>query len=318
MCADAFIAGYQRHDEHLTVEAAEAVLWYADLIESAGDAVPEGIFGLLEAEGEQHALWNQLYLRQDRLILEHDRKVRDWTLDFCRTLPFDKFARALLDAVVVPQEGGISPETRQRRRLIAAAALAFMWFHLGPNTDAQKALTAITVYAMTEGAAEGYVSAAAEMETAAGRELPDLDDLRAKNLAKLLKYRPFWGRATALLQKQIDALAGDLGIHIGSLIANGASFDEIEAATKTVTKRGDGVAFWLAHGIQAAYSDARLSFMRAHGVTKFDWVTAGDAKVCAICLALEADGPYPADSVPLPPEHAGCRCILVASKTKDD
>lgn len=63
-----------------------------------------------------------------------------------------------------------------------------------------------------------------------------------------------------------------------------------------------------------AQSDGKLEHYRSAGITEVDYVTAGDERVSAICLALEARSPYPINSAPVPgrDSHPNCRCGLFA------
>lgn len=66
--------------------------------------------------------------------------------------------------------------------------------------------------------------------------------------------------------------------------------------------------------IAMAQSDGKLTMMEQQGVRRYDYETAGDGKVSAICLELEAGGPYnvgdPNAPVPVRSSHPGCRCSL--------
>ena len=48
------------------------------------------------------------------------------------------------------------------------------------------------------------------------------------------------------------------------------------------------------------------------GVEKVDFLTAGDARVCPTCSALEANNPYPVADAPRPAIHPFCRCTVAA------
>jgi len=52
------------------------------------------------------------------------------------------------------------------------------------------------------------------------------------------------------------------------------------------------------------------------GIIRVRWVTEHDARVCALCDANEAAGPWPLgvpfpSGAPFPPQHPGCRCAIV-------
>lgn len=63
-----------------------------------------------------------------------------------------------------------------------------------------------------------------------------------------------------------------------------------------------------------AQSEGKLDLMRQQGVTRYDYVTAGDDRVSDICLALEAASPYdiedPTAPLPMRDSHPNCRCTI--------
>jgi SPP1 gp7 family putative phage head morphogenesis protein len=78
-------------------------------------------------------------------------------------------------------------------------------------------------------------------------------------------------------------------------------------------------------GITRARTIARTEIIRAHHLAtiaeyrqadsemlvevKAEWSTAGDDRVCSICIDFEANNPYTLDEIePLIPAHANCRC----------
>lgn len=67
--------------------------------------------------------------------------------------------------------------------------------------------------------------------------------------------------------------------------------------------------------ISMAQSDGKLELLRQQGITRYDYETANDAKVSAICRALAAAGPYlladPSSPVPVRDSHPQCRCTIM-------
>lgn len=63
----------------------------------------------------------------------------------------------------------------------------------------------------------------------------------------------------------------------------------------------------------AAYGPAKLDELRASGVERYDWTTAGDGDVCPICAGHRDAGPYVIGLGPLPmrDSHPLCRCAVV-------
>lgn len=64
----------------------------------------------------------------------------------------------------------------------------------------------------------------------------------------------------------------------------------------------------------AAQSRAKREIYIANGLEQYDYTTAGDDKVSAICLTLAAGGPYevndPSAPLPMLSSHPGCRCSI--------
>lgn len=63
-----------------------------------------------------------------------------------------------------------------------------------------------------------------------------------------------------------------------------------------------------------AQSRAKREIYIANGVTRYDYTTAGDDRVSAICRSLADGGPYdigsPDAPIPVESSHPGCRCSL--------
>jgi len=84
--------------------------------------------------------------------------------------------------------------------------------------------------------------------------------------------------------------------------------------------------------VQRARMLARTEIIRAHHLAtinmyreagvegvdlKAEWLTAGDGKVCPICLAMEANNPYTIDEVEgMIPAHPNCRCMAIPTEIK--
>jgi SPP1 gp7 family putative phage head morphogenesis protein len=71
--------------------------------------------------------------------------------------------------------------------------------------------------------------------------------------------------------------------------------------------------------ITRVQSAAAFEQFREHGVTKKDWITANDGRVCPVCLANQSEGPIPLDSLfqsgdPYPPGHPRCRCAIIPAE----
>jgi Phage portal protein len=103
---------------------------------------------------------------------------------------------------------------------------------------------------------------------------------------------------------------------LGDSLLEETTVDELDAALLDVA--GDEAAAGMAALTETGRGLARAAVDRytiASGVTQYEWVTAGGAKVCAQCEANEAVGPIEiGKSFPYgtaPPAHPYCRCALL-------
>ena len=66
--------------------------------------------------------------------------------------------------------------------------------------------------------------------------------------------------------------------------------------------------------ITQAHALGKLDQYQEMDIELYDYVTAGDGKVSAICRGNAARGPYPVGKGPLPmrDSHPNCRCTVLA------
>lgn len=169
--------------------------------------------------------------------------------------------------------------------------------------------------AIAAGQAEGMVNAvaiAAERANAVGldwniafgdayRSLEHLDEL--------------WGDADGWLGRMIDQAAGDLGGVLAHAAEDGASRDEMVDAVMDVLASTDvdAVRFTVDWAMTTAADDGALRLYRSEGVRQIDVLTAGDGRVCQVCIDYEAGSPWNALDVPRLPTHPVCRCCYAAA-----
>ncbi len=126
----------------------------------------------------------------------------------------------------------------------------------------------------------------------------------AKNL--IGKLRPHISRAVRKLIKKLKSEdKSDLQI-LDAVQRFLEHADLVAELLNQYTKEGDHEAFEM----------GRLLGNEALGATEKAWITAGDNRVDAICLANEADGEIPirdrfSSGHLTPPAHRGCRCTAV-------
>jgi SPP1 gp7 family putative phage head morphogenesis protein len=62
-----------------------------------------------------------------------------------------------------------------------------------------------------------------------------------------------------------------------------------------------------------AFNDAALIRYRQYGITKVEWLTGQDEKVCSVCGPRDGRV-YPIGQAPECPAHPNCRCTLLAAR----
>lgn len=155
---------------------------------------------------------------------------------------------------------------------------------------------------------------------------------RAKGLKAELLEDPVVAAAIAALRQRVrdafastglqlvrDGLVRTLSEKIVAALASG-EFDgqnPFHVADELKRRFGAGDYNWerLARSETAmAQSNGKLDLYRQQGVTKVEYVTAGDGRVSHVCLALEAANPYAIADAPVPvrDSHPNCRCSLLA------
>lgn len=63
--------------------------------------------------------------------------------------------------------------------------------------------------------------------------------------------------------------------------------------------------------VNRAFNTGTKNAYAGWGITQVDLITAGDRKVCRMCLDLEANNPHPIEELN-PPIHPNCRCTVAA------
>lgn len=110
----------------------------------------------------------------------------------------------------------------------------------------------------------------------------------------------------AARQEIVNALIG--GVYDG--LSNTAVARQLRRAF------ADRVYDWdrlVASEMAAAQGAAKMQQFASNGIEEYDWSTAGDGRVCAICAGYRDNGPYPVGAGPLPmtSSHPLCRCSVI-------
>lgn len=312
---EAFVDGYALHAETLTPKARKALNIILDLVRRyavfLSPSESYNIFDFAESIGGLEGLRTKLFLRRDRLWMRYDRRSRNWTRKVAQITPADRLVDSAKEAFSkVHRVEEASKDLKAQRNAVAAASTAFLLHTLQEHEDLESEARALASAALTDAAAEGTTAAQAFVAQYGGKQVPDLVDLYYKNLQSLQSINAYWATAPQAVIDQVNGLAGDLALSLTSLMNDGASEEELEKAVTSALSTGDGAAFYLDQAIHAAFVRAQQTVYQKQGVAQYSWISVGDSRVCAACLADEAGSPYPVDSSIIPPEHSGCRCWI--------
>lgn len=116
--------------------------------------------------------------------------------------------------------------------------------------------------------------------------------------------------ALAGIEQAVDGTVTDLAKRMSALVAQGAPYSTILDDLQTLFSDARAASYWLDVALSAGLTQGAMDLYQSEGVTEIEWVTAGDARVCAECQAEEDGNPWPIGSAPQPPEHGRCRCCI--------
>lgn len=267
-----------------------------------------GVIEAIQARATKDGLRTRLYMRRDRLYTRSDKAVRSLTGKLALSVSASSLVSAVLAELRPLGLAESDGSATERRKVATAAILAWLLKAVRGNPELTRQWAELVAGAALYAQAEGTTAAMALTAILQGHGPVDLDSLYDSILANLRQLDVYWSTTDSWVRDEIKGLAGDLGRQIAGLIELGASRKELEDAVASIIGTGDGAAFYLDAAIGTAYSQAAIQAYQLNNVTQIDWVTVGDANVCANCDALEDASPYPADSCPSPPGHGGCRC----------
>ena len=126
----------------------------------------------------------------------------------------------------------------------------------------------------------------------------------------------FLDDATGWMGRVVSGASGDLGQAMAGVIRDGGGYNDLLDAVDELT--GDdvdsaAVKFFTDLAVSQSLSNGALDLYSAEGITKIDYMTAGDERVCEMCLNAEGGNPWDASEVPRPGLHGSCRCCIAAS-----
>lgn len=169
--------------------------------------------------------------------------------------------------------------------------------------------------AIAAGRAEGMVNAVAIAAERASRIGLDWNIAFQHAYDSLARLDDIWADTGGWLGRTLDRATGDLGQALAQAAEDGASREEmIDAATGILTSSDpEAVAFVVDWAMTTAADDGALSLYQSEGVQQIDIITAGDGRVCELCIGYEAGSPWSIADAPRMPSHPLCRCCYASS-----
>ncbi len=166
-----------------------------------------------------------------------------------------------------------------------------------------------TTTALTQAAAFGWADGQLLTAVARGQTPPDVDQAAADRLQTLTGSGALVLLADASVSQQLDWTGRLAARRLASAITAGAPTDQLIAVVRAAIADPAGAELALDTGMSAALADGQSSAYEDQQVDQVEFLTAGDAAVCAECDDAESGSPYTLDTVPDIPVHPGCRCI---------
>ena len=285
--ADAFSFGYcQEYDE-----LSERTVRLHNNLVALG--VP---FEFAEAKGGMAGLIDKLFMRRDRMEHSAVLAVLKWVQRLAAVLPI-----AILYKILTDEHGDAR-----------ADSLAVLQGLLSEYPELATDLKNIVADVHAKAAAEGTVAAGAVINQFHGIKVPDLDTTHSSELNANKKSDSYWTGAELTMAAILGGLAGDLATHVGHLLKEKPAEGTVQTAISSTVKAGEGASFYIGAAAHSFYGNAQLVQIASAG-EKVDWISSGDDRVCARCLANEGGNPYTVDNVPPVPDHPGCRCLYHAA-----
>lgn len=206
------------------------------------------------------------------------------------------------------------PATQRRRQAAAAAVLGTLSARSWARTRA--ALTTAAKRAHRSGWAAGH--AIVTQDAADDSDYDEPDDNPYRIGSPDMTDHAADATASAVLSAALRASANRAGRVMADRHATAESQEDPEddsegdAEGDAEDALDDGMDLTLAVdvGVSAAYGAGMLAAYLGDGVGGVMWMTAGDERVCDLCVANETASPYGLLGAPTLPAHPRCRCCL--------
>ena len=262
--------------------------------------------------GNLTGVWADVFARQDALYAKRERKARTaWrkiTAELDLAALIAAFRRhALMDDGPAAGTDSDSPEAAKRHRaeILALARSMAAGFLVGLNDQPDySVLLAAVTSALIAATGEGTASALAVSAAAAG--------YTAFNWAKAFrdgKTPPDPGTVNGWLARIIAGAVTDLARSLAASAVAGLTAEAMLKAAAKVLGAGRAVTAFANYAMSSAVSAAiAAAYAALGGIELLDFVSAGDGRVCGVCLDCEANSPYTVADYPNS-QHPRCRCV---------
>jgi hypothetical protein len=297
---DVFATGYTRTTHRHGVGVSERALATLDLLEASPQPTPTLKLGELEG------IWAVIYARREAVERLHGQALQD-VLDAIARLDWG----TVLDAVGTQLL--IDPALSGRRLARALGGAVENLIRDGlPAADRAAWQTAMTA-ALTDATAQGQTAGLALIGQA-GSITIDWDLAATDAKAALAGNQLLATDATGWIGQQTHGIGWQVAQRLAALWDQGATRDDMEQAITDLLDTSTSTAgVLLDSAIGQAISRGALTTYSQAGVEYADFVTAGDARVCAACGEAEDNNPYLLYNCPQPGLHVGCRCTVSPS-----
>jgi 2'-5' RNA ligase len=312
LAAEAYLTGWALSGGPLTERATPGCA--AAIAAALGNAHDPRVLEVTLDLGKLEGTWALVYKRREDLIADHVGKIQVIWRKAAKHLDAGRMVRSFR------QQAGLTRESKDpwvevlRAEAIAAAAGLLNGIRSGPEFGD---LVAAIELSLAASMAEGKTAALAVAAEQAGQDGFDWDLAYSHMYEPLTHLEDLPGAADEWVQRLIDGNAGDIGRALASLAGNGGTYDDMVSTVADLTSGSTirAVQTLIDYMMTGSANQGALNLYASEGVTHYDVLTAGDARVCPACEQAEQDNPHElaAGAEPVVPEHVGCRCAVAVS-----
>jgi hypothetical protein len=293
----AFVLGYSIFHDCPSEHAREAL---RSLLEIETDS--RHLLHLAEQTGEKEALHDRLYMRKDHLDRIAGVTIRRWCDELSTVVDVKELSRE----AALAYQNAQPPTPANQVQAVKRTIVAFLMLALATNQSLTDEINTMLAELNSQAQAEGAVAAAAMLAHQYGQKLPDLGQVYKTVVGQQARSRSNRPTISPAVRLMIGGLAGD----IGSATVQHHQTGTLTKSVYTTLRQGTGATFYGLNALHASYIGAVVIGLKTAGVSRVEFLTVGDDRVCPTCLSIEAGNPYQITEVPQPPIHGSCRCWI--------